>query len=315
LPQETDRRFQILALSSAGAGLMQARVRTLFDGELFRIVDWRCMGHRPEPYGAEEWNDAHEVVVVRRGVFVRRSASREVFVDPGTVVFNQPQEMYRVRHPLPDGDSCAAFCLSPGTAAELSGAADPGARLPAQIRFPAPSARLDGRAFLLHHLALQAAASPGATALEIEERAGAFLRAAMAAAGSVAVEGQKPQHARQAEYAARVREVVARRYRERLTLHAIAREVGCSPFHLHRLFRAEAGIPIHRLVVRLRLRDALERLLETAEGISAVAFASGFASHAHLTDAFRREYGTAPSVVRRLATRDLRSLRRRASIG
>ena len=298
---------------------MQTQVRTLFDGAMFRIVDWRCTGHRPEPYGAEEWSDAHEVVVVRRGVFVRRSAGREVFVDPGTVVFNQAHESYRVKHPLADGDACSAFCLSPGVAAELSGVTDPDERLPAQIRFPAPSAQVGGRPFLLHRLAFQAAATPGVTALEVEERTAAFLRAAIAAARSVGVEEQSRRPTRRAarhlEYVARVREVVARRYREPLTLDAVAREVGCSPFHLHRLFRTEAGVPIHRLVVRLRLRDALERLLETAEGISTVAYATGFSSHAHLTDAFRREYGSAPSAVRRLATRDLRSLPRRARIG
>src|SRR5262249_5759213 len=61
-------------VAGAGGRLMQAQVRTLFDGAMFQIVDWRCTGHGPEPYGPEEWSDAHEVVVVRRGVFVRRSA-------------------------------------------------------------------------------------------------------------------------------------------------------------------------------------------------------------------------------------------------
>ena len=111
-----------------------------------------------------------------------------------------------------------------------------------------------------------------------------------------------------------VREVVARRYREPLTLHDIARQVGCSPFHLHRLVRAHAGVPIHRLVLRLRLREALERLLDTGDGVSAIAYATGFASHSHLTDTFRREYGVAPTTVRRLAAGELRPLRERARV-
>jgi AraC family transcriptional regulator len=297
---------------------MQARVRTVFDGGLFRIVDWRCTGHGPEPFGAEEWNDSHEVVVVRRGVFVRRVAGREVFVDPGTVAFTHAHESYRVRHPLPDGDACSAFRLSPVAAAELAGT-DPDRSGRDQIRFPVPAAPLQGRAFLLHRLAFRSATTPGVTALQVEERAVAFLQAAMSAANQRARQSPRRRAARgasrQAEYVARVREVVARRYRERLTLGAIAGEVGCSPFHLHRLVRAEAGVPIHRLVLRLRLRDALERLLETAESISAVAYATGFTSHAHLTDAFRREYGSPPTVVRGLSARDLRPVRQRARIG
>jgi transcriptional regulator GlxA family with amidase domain len=71
---------------------------------------------------------------------------------------------------------------------------------------------------------------------------------------------------------------------------------------------------LHRSVLRLRLRDALERLLATRDSISAIAYATGFASHSHLTDAFRREYGQAPTAVRRLAVRELRPLRARAGV-
>jgi AraC family transcriptional regulator len=297
---------------------MQAHVRTLFGGSLMQIVDWQCTGHAPEPFGGEEWNDAHEVVVVRRGAFVRRAAGRDVFLDPGTVAFTHADEPYWVRHPVAGGDACSAFRLARATAAELTTEADPDAGDLQQVRFPALAAPLDGRAFLLHRVALRAALSPGVTALEVEERAATFLRAAVAASGGSRSEirrgGPAKPHRRGAEYVVRVREVIARRYRESLTLGDIAHEVGCSPFHLHRLVRAEAGVPIHRLVLRLRLREALERLLDTRDGISAIAYAAGFASHSHLTDAFRREYGAAPTAVRRLAARDLRPLRERARI-
>jgi AraC-like DNA-binding protein len=112
----------------------------------------------------------------------------------------------------------------------------------------------------------------------------------------------------------RTREAVARRYRERLTLADLGREVKCSPFHLSRQFTAVVGVPIHRVLLRLRLRDALEMLLATKDGVSAVAYATGFSSHSHLADAFRREYGCAPSAVRRLGSRDLTALRARAGI-
>ncbi len=296
---------------------MQAHVRTLFGSGLMRIVDWQCTGHAPEPFGAEEWNDAHEVVVVRRGAFVRRAAGRDVFLDPSTVAFTHADESYWVRHPVAGGDACSAFRLARATAAELTAGANPDAGDLQQVRFPALAAPLDGRAFLLHRIALRAALSPGVTALEVEERAATFLRAAVAAPGGSGREGRRGGPARDRrgpEYVVRVREVIARRYREPLTLGGIAREVGCSPFHLHRLVRAEAGVPIHRLVLRLRLREALERLLDTRDGISAIAYAAGFASHSHLTDTFRREYGAAPAAVRRLAARDLRPLRERARI-
>lgn len=296
---------------------MQARVRIVFSSPLVRIVDWRCTGGRPEPFGPEEWNDAHEVIVVRRGAFVRRAAGREVVVDPGTVAFTQAEESYTVRHPLAEGDACTAFRLESTAVTELvaSHTSEDG---PGPVGFPIPAAPLDGRAFLLHRLALHAALSRTATPLEVEERAAAFLRLAMAAAADSARDreaaGSARRNRRALEYAARVREVVGRRYREPLTLGEIGREVGCSPFHLHRMVRAELGVPIHRLVLRLRLRDALERLLETRDSVSSIAYAAGFASHSHLTDAFGREYGMAPRTVRGLAARDLHPLQRLARI-
>ena len=297
---------------------MQAHVRTLFGSGLLRIVDWRCNGHAPEPFGGEEWNDAHEVVVVRRGGFVRRAGGHDVFLDPGTVAFTHAHESYQVRHPLPGGDACSAFRLAPAAAAELMADGESGGEEREQVRFPALSAPLDGRAFLLHRLALQAASSRDVTPLEVEERAAGFLRAAVAAAGHPGPAGRRDEAVRRqqkdSDRVALVREVVARRYREPLTLHDIARQVGCSPFHLHRLVRAHAGVPIHRLVLRLRLREALERLLDTGDGVSAIAYATGFASHSHLTDTFRREYGVAPTTVRRLAAGELRPLRERARV-
>lgn len=80
----------------------------------------------------------------------------------------------------------------------------------------------------------------------------------------------------------------------------VALAVGCSPFHLSRLVTAAAGVPIHRMIVRHRLQDAVELLLETRQSIAAIALAVGFATHGHVTDAFRREYGLPPSAVRRL---------------
>jgi AraC-like DNA-binding protein len=89
------------------------------------------------------------------------------------------------------------------------------------------------------------------------------------------------------------------RFADRLTLAGIARTVGCSPYHLARTFRREAGLTIHRYLNRLRLRAGLERLVDGAEGLTGIALDVGFSSHAHFTEAFRREFGLPPSAFRR----------------
>lgn len=95
------------------------------------------------------------------------------------------------------------------------------------------------------------------------------------------------------------REIIAARHREPLRVGDIARAVGCSPFHLSRIYRREQGETLHRTLTRLRVREALERVLDEPAALSRIALDAGFASHSHLTDALRDEYGTAPTALRR----------------
>ena len=100
------------------------------------------------------------------------------------------------------------------------------------------------------------------------------------------------------ELVSRVREFIGRRFAEPLSVECIARSVGCSPFHLSRIFRRETGLTLHRAIVWLRLREGLERLLDEPQQISRIALDVGFSSHSHFTDAFRAEFGHSPQQVR-----------------
>jgi AraC-like DNA-binding protein len=276
------------------------RERRLFAGDVVGIADWRCPGHDQGEHA--EWGAGHAVVVTRRGAFVREVEGERLFLDAASAAFWHPDEEYRVRHPVPGGDHCSVFELPAEAAAALL-APDCGPdEEPRRARFPLRQALLGGPAYLLHARALRLARDPHAGALAVEEAAVAFLRAAVAAARGVA-STPRPAARQAAEYAARVRELLARRWAEPLSLGEIARAVGCSPFHLSRLVAAAEGVTIHQLRLRLRLRGALERLLDTGDDIAAVAFAVGFTSHSHLGDAFRREFGVTPSAARRLGAR------------
>src|SRR5262249_41248033 len=98
---------------------------------------------------------------------------------------------------------------------------------------------------------------------------------------------------------------LATRLGDRVTLDEVARAVHLSPFHFARVFQARAGLPVHRYLTRLRLRAALDRLIDGARDLTALALELGFSSHSHFTDAFRTEFGRAPSEVRRGTLREL----------
>lgn len=301
----TAARFRNLA-PPAGRELLDPRagpvMRRRFRGASVALYEWHCGGHAAA-HPEEEWAETYEVVVPRLGAFQWEIGGERILADPGSATFLHPADIYRVRHPVPGGDAGSVFRVAAWGLRDLLLEHDPAAADRARVRFPASVAPLDGRTYLLHRLAMRAASDPAAPAVEVEERAVAFLRAAV----GQAVRQRPPSRLRRpprtsrlgSEYAARVAEVVAAGYREPLTLAGIARVVGVSPFHLSRLVTAAAGVPIHRMILRRRLRAALELLLDTRESISRIALAVGFASHSHLTDAFRREFGVPPRAVRR----------------
>jgi AraC-like DNA-binding protein len=92
--------------------------------------------------------------------------------------------------------------------------------------------------------------------------------------------------------------LLAGRYAEPLTLDLIAADVHSSPFHLCRVFKTRVGRSVHRYLTQLRLRAALERVVQGERCLTRLATEVGFSSHSHLSHAFRREFGTTPSAVR-----------------
>jgi AraC-like DNA-binding protein len=102
-----------------------------------------------------------------------------------------------------------------------------------------------------------------------------------------------------ADRAEAVKTYLAAHMHERVTLSDVARAAHTSPFHLARIFQQYTGIPVHHYLTRLRLRSSLERLACGTPNLAALALELGFSSHSHFTDTFRREFGCAPSAIRK----------------
>ena len=79
----------------------------------------------------------------------------------------------------------------------------------------------------------------------------------------------------------------------------LASELGLSPHHFARVFKATFGVTPHRYVQARRLEaaaDALQR--QRQRPIADIALAHGFASQAHMTDLMRRRFGVPPRLLR-----------------
>ena len=265
----------------------------LFRGPLMSIENWCCAGH-DTPGKTEEWCDDDQIVITRRGSWELTVQGVPQLADPTVATMWNRHAEYRVRHPARGGDRCTIFRLSEAGSRALreACAAQSGGGQYAKT-FARRAVPLDARAYLHHRRVLEAASAGAAgamaTTLALEESAFDLIGALCATAASAP---ESPRHRR--DVVGRVREILATRFAQPLSVQGIAEAVACSPFHLSRLFRRETGLTIHRALNRLRLREGLERLLDEPTQISRIALDVGFASHSHFSDAFRAEYGFSP---------------------
>src|SRR5262245_18027779 len=82
------------------------------------------------------------------------------------------------------------------------------------------------------------------------------------------------------------------------TIAGVAREVGLSPFHLIRCFRARFGVTPHQFRTDARLERA-QRLLGDGRSVTDTCLAVGFSSPGSFSHLFGRRVGVAPSAYRR----------------
>ena len=71
-----------------------------------------------------------------------------------------------------------------------------------------------------------------------------------------------------------------------------------SAYHLSRIFKLVTGQTLSAYRRRVRIRSALDLLMEGQVDLATIAAAAGFSDHAHLTRTFRTELGDVPSKIR-----------------
>jgi AraC family transcriptional regulator len=86
-----------------------------------------------------------------------------------------------------------------------------------------------------------------------------------------------------------------------LSLTALSRKAGISPFHLQRRFKAAVGETPKAYTSRLRVERGAFRLLVHDSNVLDIALECGFQNHESFTRAFRRRFGRAPNDFRESA--------------
>lgn len=286
---------------------------TVYENGTVTIGYTRC---RPtqDTIGAEVRSGTHTLTFPTRGVFrvhIGGPAGRVMTCDPNCVVFQNAGDVFRTSHPGAIGDETVWIAFSDDIVVNAVREFDPTVEQRRELPFPFTVAPSDPEAFLLmRSMFNEAWRGLDADKNLVDETAVNVLRMCVEAGFKqhASLSGPRRTTVRaHAEISEAAKAFMAMRAADRLTIEDVAKHVHVSPFHLCRLFRKHAGLPIHRYLNRLRLRVALDRLHERSTDLATLAMDLGFASHSHFCDAFRREYGIPPSSMRRKIA-DLRAI-------
>ena len=94
----------------------------------------------------------------------------------------------------------------------------------------------------------------------------------------------------------RTKELLARDLANPPTLEALGQEVGCSPFHLSRIFSREVGLTIPQYLRNLRMDRAAHLLRSGRCNVTEAATEVGYASLSHFSKAFCETIGCCPAL-------------------
>lgn len=277
--------------------------RLLFRTPLLRIGKFRL------PARHDAWNSennigrGHFFVFPRVPVGIHQAGDEQFVATSSEVVFYNSQQPYKRQLLCNEGDCCEWFVVREDMLREAlrpydGAAADDPVRPLRKSHGPSsPHAYMTQR-LIFEHVSRQE--TPDALLVDeafmgvmhdvIRDSYGGRLPASTARRASAARSRR--------ELADETRRMIALRYTAALTLSELAEDVGVSPYHLCRIFREVVGVTLHRYQTRLRLRAALERILEGAHDLTVLALDLGFSSHSHFTNAFRQEFQVPPSRLR-----------------
>jgi AraC family transcriptional regulator len=241
---------------------------------------------------------AHLFVFPRTSVRISHVGRDEFLSSRNVVTFYNPGDEYRRGPVSPEGDECDWFAMAPELARSVVSRENPRAAEGGARVFRFDHGPCDGASYQQQRV-LASRAALGASALEVEEGAVRILaRLIRSVHGQSTFEGGRPLRAAHRELADAARQALAARLAEPLSLEHLARALGCSAYHLCRVFRHATATSLHEYRSQLRLRRGVDLIEGGAEDLTRIALELGYSSHSHFSHAFRRAFGVTPTQFR-----------------
>jgi AraC-like DNA-binding protein len=101
-----------------------------------------------------------------------------------------------------------------------------------------------------------------------------------------------------ARHLLRAKDLIDRRYRDRLEVATLAEAAHLSPAHFSREFRRAFGEPPHQYLLTRRMERAAALLRNTDHSVADICFTVGLRSVGSFTTSFGRTFGLSPTAYR-----------------
>jgi AraC-like DNA-binding protein len=261
------------------------------------VTTVRCRPH-PERWATSRVFPEFGVALPQRGGFRRRLGGVETFVDPTTAIFETPDVDQEISHDGEgDGVAVTLVSLPEATLTALAGSADVPLR-------PLPTTPATDVA----HRALLASVRDGRDRMASDEWLARFV-------GGLASGGTRDPRATSAHrhairptteraHAALVddaREVIAADPGG-VDLKRLAGDLGCSRYHLCRVFRLVTGTTLTQYRNRVRVVEVLDRIDRGETEFGRLAADLGFSDQSHMIRIVKRATGRSPGQLDRWLT-------------
>ena len=282
---ESRRLSQVVAQT---VSCQVGRFRAPADSDLFRSV---------EPPG-------HTAIVFpRTSVAITPARGRRFVTDTARVVFHNRDSFYRREVVDPRGDDCVWMWASDDLIGEIVDVVTGGEGHDGFFSFnwgPCPSLVFLKERSLWRDIRIARDRGDSLDSLELDESVVGLISLAVEAAaearGSLANNSRSGSASRFLAW--RAVDFLASHFCEAPGLERIALAVGCSKYHLCRVFRQHVGTSLHQHRLELQLRAAYDLVSDGHPDLAGLAGELGFSSHSHLTEHFGRRFGVLPSAVR-----------------
>ena len=267
-----------------------------FESALVRIGSFRCPVNHP--HFRDAGTITTQVFAFPRSVVWIEHEGQEPFVgDLTRASLYNPGQIYTRRAISTDGDRSDWFGVSPSLLREILLEFDPARADSGQPLFRHMYSPCDASTYLRQRTVFEYIRHhPEPDTLGVEEQVVELLSGLVSAAYA---QRPAPHRAprRHREIVEHTRAYLSQHFARKESLADVAAAVGCSVFHLCRLFRRETGLTLHAFRHELRLRRSLEYVAECPGDLLGVALALGYSSHSHFTAAFNASFGVTPSSV------------------